>query len=746
MENFSLTNQRTFTPIEKQMIWKKPTSHQTSAEELRIATEIKANWLDPEMKISNVLLEGDAGSGKTQLAKALSFDLQLPYTKVTCFADMDKSDVFGALLPVIDSDQEEDQELLTAIYQTDTLAAVLTLIEQYYSVDPLTAKQKLADLVQRIENNQESTIHYKYYPSEIVRAIEKGYLLEIQEPTVIRDASVLVALNSALETNGLLNLPTGVIKRHPDCIIIITTNRNYQGNRPLNESLRDRMQHAEKMDLPELSVMVERAISKTQVNEPILLLKMAEVIRLLDETAKANAIKGVAGMRSYFYWVNTMKQHQDIFVSLYPKVLYKLTTDPDELHILTTALTDSGLLDELRDLLRQKKWGDLSDESPRIKGRTIRAEEAIERQIDQLAEETTSLAEQPSEKEEVLQEEEQTKEATAKEETPTDTLPLSEERSQEVEGRSQQQNQADDESQEMSASDMEALDKQLKRELNKEARQLMKGTIHEKEGMIVHRPKFTVINPEVATIRQEIDPIVDSLSRQILDLLENEQSETYQKGKYEGQRFNASRVAYGDLRQFDKKNPPHEQPSLAVALRIDESGSMVREDRMIAAKKAAFAIAAFAKKVRIPLLIYGDTADVSTREKTSVFSYKEFSDSFEWLEQKLVTMKPRQNNRDGAVLRLIAGKLTEQPATTKLIVNISDGQPKALPDYTGAKAKKDIQEVLTEYERQGIVFISAAIGQDKEEIKEIYGASRFVDITDLSTFPKQLIQLISRYL
>lgn len=171
-----------------------------------------------------------------------------------------------------------------------------------------------------------------------------------------------------------------------------------------------------------------------------------------------------------------------------------------------------------------------------------------------MAEETTSLAEQPSEKEEVLPEE-QTKEAAAKEETPIDTLPLSEERSQEVEGRSQQQNQADDESQEMSASDMEALDKQLKRELNKEARQLMKGTIHEKEGMIVHRPKFAVINPEVATIRQEIDPIVDSLSRQILDLLENEQSETYQKGKYEGQRFNASRVAYGDLRQFDKKIP-----------------------------------------------------------------------------------------------------------------------------------------------------------------------------------------------
>lgn len=744
MEDFSLTKDRQFSSVEKQMIWQKPTSHRTSQEEQRIAAEIFENWNDPEMKISNILLEGDAGSGKTQLAKALSADLQLPYTKITCFADMDKSDVFGALLPIVESDVDEDQELIDAINQTETLEAVLRLIKHHYNLSTEMAKSKLTDFIKRMEQNENSNVRYKYYPSEIVRAIEKGYLLEIQEPTVIRDASVLVALNSALEPNGLLNLPTDVVVRHPDCVIIITTNRNYQGNRPLNESLRDRMQHAEKMDLPSLEVMAERALGKTKIQQPELLLKLAEIIRLLDDTAKANAIKGVAGMRSYFYWANTWKQGQDLFQSIYPKVLYKLTTVPEELEILTQALEQSGLLEELRELLRQIKWGRLSEEASRNRGRILNDEEADERNIDQLAEETLSLME--NESPEIEEETPPVENAEIEEEKKAESFSFEQERSQEVSGQGQQEKQAEDNSEKMSASDMEAYDKEIKRELTKEARQIMKGTMHEKEGLIVHRPKFELKAQEAEQIRQQVLPIVETLSRQILDLLENDESTTYQKGKYEGQRFNASRVAYNDLGYFDKKNPPHEQPSLAVALRIDESGSMIRDERIEAAKKAAIAIAEFAKRVNIPLMIYGDTADVSTREKTSIFSYKEFSDDFQWLDEKLVTMKPRQNNRDGASLRLIANKLSQESATTKLLISISDGQPKALPDYTGKKAREDIQSVLSEYDRQGVIFVAAAIGQDQKEIKEIYGENRFIDMTDINELPQQLIQLIARYL
>ncbi|WP_238501008.1 hypothetical protein [Brevibacillus agri] len=52
------------------------------------------------------------------------------------------------------------------------------------------------------EKNVGENVEYRFYPSEIVRAYQKGYLLEIQEPNVIRDAAVLMTLNSALELDG----------------------------------------------------------------------------------------------------------------------------------------------------------------------------------------------------------------------------------------------------------------------------------------------------------------------------------------------------------------------------------------------------------------------------------------------------------------------------------------------------------------------------------------------------------------
>ncbi|MBW7473976.1 AAA family ATPase [Paenibacillus oenotherae] len=350
-EQYAVSPARLLTEIEQGLVWTKPASHKVSEEELRISNEIKRNWHRGEMKIATILLEGDAGSGKTQLAKALSANLGLPYTKVTCFADMDKSDIIGAILPVISSERLEklelsEQAVLQALYESDGFHSAAEILMDVLGVTQEQAALKMKQLLNKVEHSSgdEEAVEYRFYPSEIVRAYQKGYLLEIQEPTVIRDAAVLMALNSALELDGSINLPTEIIRRHPDFVAIITTNRSYAGTRPLNEALRDRVQHTEKMDLPTKETMIERAMSKTGYKDEQVLDVLADIIIVLDRTARVNAIKGVAGMRSLFYWADAVAGGALAGQSLYHKVIYKITTDSDEIKLLEDALNTHGLL------------------------------------------------------------------------------------------------------------------------------------------------------------------------------------------------------------------------------------------------------------------------------------------------------------------------------------------------------------------------------------------------------------------
>lgn len=363
---YHLSPERQLTQEERSLIWKKPHSHKESEQERRISDEIARNWNRGEMKIANILLEGDAGSGKTQLAKALSANFGLPYTKVTCFADMDKSDIIGAILPVLNSERLEelepnDQAALKALYEGDSFQSATSILADVLKLTSEEAAWKLKQLLKlAVEHADGENVEYRFYPSEIVRAYQHGYLLEIQEPNVIRDAAVLMALNSALELDGSINLPTEVIHRHPDFIVVITTNRSYAGARPLNEALRDRIQHAEKMDLPSKAVMIERAIAKTGYQNEQVLDVLAEIIMTLDIAARANAIKGVAGMRSFFYWTDAVAAGTPVKASLYHKVIYKITTDSEEIKLLEEALNRQGLLESLEQLEKLLKKNEKS--------------------------------------------------------------------------------------------------------------------------------------------------------------------------------------------------------------------------------------------------------------------------------------------------------------------------------------------------------------------------------------------------
>ncbi len=638
------------------------------------------------MKITNILLEGDAGSGKTQLAKALSADFGLPYTKVTCFADMDKSDVLGAILPVLSEDGGEDGNK---------------------------------------DGNKDGNVEYRYYPSEIVRAYENGWLLEIQEPTVIRDAAVLMALNSALEPDGSINLPTRIVHRHPDFIAIITTNRGYNGCRPLNEALRDRVQHTEKMDLPPVEVMIERAAAKTGCHDLDVLRTFAQTIVLLDQTAKANAIKGVAGMRSYFFWVDAVLQGVDTIESLYHKVIYKITTDPAEIILLEQALSQQELLAALADVARHRGGesnGDVLE---------LRADGTFETELSTPDTNTplaVALRKSPDSEGHSTRSSETTT-ATQSKDTGEDGTPMYHDLQPEDQAKLEEEKRI------------------FRKHLNQQAREAVKGSAHEKVGMIVHRPEATPAHREeyqqiVSTLMQ----VIRELTRKTEPLLEHEVSLEISPNRVYGTRFHAEKVASPDYRHFSKKQPPTEEPSLAVALRIDQSASMNAFGRLEAAKQAAVAVYEFCESCGIPVLIYGDTADRSPKEKMSLYSYIDWEERGLNDKYALMAIQSISNNRDGMALRILADKLAKAPQMTKLLISLSDGQPKAMPDYTGSAAMDDMKQVIRDYSRQGILFLAAAIGQDKETICEIYGQNRFIDITDLGQLPARLVQMIAKYL
>jgi len=88
--------------------------------------------------------------------------------------------------------------------------------------------------------------------------------------------------------------------------------------------------------------------------------------------------------------------------------------------------------------------------------------------------------------------------------------------------------------------------------------------------------------------------------------------------------------------------------------------------------------------------------------------------------------------------------MLKQDADMKLMIIISDGQPNAT-GYHGDSAEDDLKKIVSEYTRKGIVVLAAAIGDDKDAIKRIYGADRFFDITNLNDLPKTLTMLVKRH-
>lgn len=237
----------------------------------------------------------------------------------------------------------------------------------------------------------------------------------------------------------------------------------------------------------------------------------------------------------------------------------------------------------------------------------------------------------------------------------------------------------------------------------------------------------------------DIPKIVKSARKDLDKVLKAEAFEDELQKQYAGNKFSIKNAYRPDKRVFAKTHQPMEQKDLSVSIMIDNSGSMYGE-RINSAKKTAVMLYEFCKAENISITIMGHTED--GYKDVELYSFAD-AESFDDKDgQRLLTMQSLSCNRDGAAIRFACDRLCERHEEKKLFIIISDGQPNG-DGYHGEEAYKDLNSIKREYERKGIEFIAAAIGDDKDRIKMIYGRN-YLDVDNLEKLPKQLSKIISR--
>lgn len=291
------------------------------------------------------------------------------------------------------------------------------------------------------------------------------------------------------------------------------------------------------------------------------------------------------------------------------------------------------------------------------------------------------------------------------------------------------------------------LESERLQELNDTAKSISYGNIH--AGVSIRVNRVSEVDDELVDQYNLIaDPLI-AISRQLQKSLVRQLKEERRGGKQTGllmgRRLDAHALHRNDGKVFYKNALSNEMPELAVGLLLDESGSMCSRDRCTYARASAIILYDFCQSLNIPVMVYGHSTGYSSAGGTvELYSYAEF-DSIDWDDKyRMMDISARDSNRDGAALRFVAEQLSKRPEAVKILILVSDGQP-ADKGYYGAAAEEDLRGIKREYQRKGILFVAAAIGDDKPSIERIYGDS-FLDITDLNQLPVKLTAVVKRHI
>ena len=332
---YALSN-RTLTARELAMVPTLPDWYIIPKEVVRVCEHAKVTTASSQ-PMRNFLFRGEAGTGKTMGAQAIAAGLNLPYTLMTCSANTEITDLVGQFIP--DTGNFQSGSNCTELPKISDITmhppSVYMMLTGEYD-EKKTEDDVLQTLIEiavgnLVEKEETPGQRIRYVDTPLVEAIRHGYVCELQEPSCIANPGVLVGLNSLLDNCQVITLPTGErVKRHPDTVIVVTTNSDYSGCRDMNQSVISRMDLIYDMEAPDLNTMVKRVMNVTGFTDEQEATKIAIVVRDVAERCRQTMITdGSCGMREFKSWVlSTMVTH-DPYESALSTIISSASADPD---------------------------------------------------------------------------------------------------------------------------------------------------------------------------------------------------------------------------------------------------------------------------------------------------------------------------------------------------------------------------------------------------------------------------------
>lgn len=300
-----------------------------------------------ERHTRNILYYGEAGSGKSLSSQMIAKGLNKPYLVFSCSPNTSELDLIGQIIPKVGGDSGKLMLLLKQMHSLPTMEDLK--FDLNGSFKKLTGKampegmsemdvssmvdKKRKYLINQLANCKDESNDFEFVPSPIIQALTNGWVVEIQEIANIKDAGALTVLNQLLEisTGGSHRLITGeTITRHPEAVVICTTNVEYAGCRAINQSVLDRMNYTKEILAPDVDQLIDIVSTNTKCNQKSFIRYCILCMKKIREyLSDAGIDDGVVGVRSVIDWVDNVMKLGDIQEGAMETIISKATFDTD---------------------------------------------------------------------------------------------------------------------------------------------------------------------------------------------------------------------------------------------------------------------------------------------------------------------------------------------------------------------------------------------------------------------------------